>query len=187
MAGFSAKISPAGPILGGTDFGVTGRKNWSPSEYTWICSELFVSGAKSNNPLALNYVPTLFKHVDSPIKRKLEGRVQGFERRQSVKRRRVEEAERERLDKEAEIQLQLKEQEEKKKLEEEAAARKRLEEIELERQRQEALLKHHEMILENKRKQKETEEQRNESMVRERSKLIHDMQKISEAHDGLLV
>ena len=43
------------------------------------------------------------------------------------------------------------------------------------------------MIPENKRKQKETEEQRNESMVRERSKLIHDMQKISEAHDGLLV
>ena len=80
----------------------------------------------------------------------------------------------------------MKEQEGKKKLEEEAA-RKRLEEIELERQRQEALLKHYEMVLENKRKQKETEEQRNESMVRERSKLIHDMQKISEAHDGLLV
>ena len=92
---------------------------------------------------------------------------------------------REQLDKEVEIQLQLKEQEEKKKLEE--AARKRLEEIELERQRQEALLKHYEMVLENKRKEKQTGEQRNESMVRERSKLIHDMQKISEAHDGLLV
>ena len=62
----------------------------------------------------------------------------------------------------------------------------RLEGIKLEKQRQEALLKHHEMILENKRKQQE-EEQRNNSMVKERSKLIHDMQKITEAHDGLLV
>ena len=62
-----------------------GQKNWSPTEYLWICSEHFVSGAKSNNPLAPNYMPTLFKHIDSPIKRKLEGRVQDFERRQSAK------------------------------------------------------------------------------------------------------
>jgi len=27
LAGFSAKISPAGPILGGTDFGVTGHRH----------------------------------------------------------------------------------------------------------------------------------------------------------------
>ena len=131
-----------------------GQKDWSPSEYTWICSEHFVSGAKSNNPLVPNYVPTLFKHIDSPIKRRLEGRVQDFERRQSFKRRRVE-VEKERLDKEVEVQLKLKEQEEKKKLEEEAE-RKRLEEIELERQHQEALLKHHEMVLESKRKQSQT-------------------------------
>jgi len=38
------------------------RQNWTPSEHTWICSEHFVSGEKSNNPLAPNYVPTLFKH-----------------------------------------------------------------------------------------------------------------------------
>ena len=51
---------------------MVGRKNWSPSEYTWICSEHFVSGAKSNNPLVPNYVPTLFKHVDSPLKESLK-------------------------------------------------------------------------------------------------------------------
>ena len=69
-----------------------GQKNWSPTEYTWICSEHFVSGAKSNNPLVPNYVPTLFKHIESPIKRKLEGSVRDFERRQGTKRRRIEEA-----------------------------------------------------------------------------------------------
>ena len=65
-------------------------------------------------------MPTLFKHIDSPIKRKLEGRVQDFERRQSAKQRRAEEAEKEKLDKEAAIQLQVKEHEAKKKVEEEA-------------------------------------------------------------------
>ena len=88
------------------------RKDWSPTEYTWICSEHFVSGTKCNNPLAPNYVPTLFKHVKSPIKRKLKGRVQvDFERRQSAKQRRLEEAEKEKLQKEAATQQQLREQE----------------------------------------------------------------------------
>ena len=68
----------------------------------------------------------LFKHIESPIKRKLEGRVQDFERRQGAKRRTIEEAEKEKLDKEAAIQVQLKEQEAKKKREEEAE-RKRME------------------------------------------------------------
>ena len=39
------------------------RDNWTPNEYTWICSEHFVSGVKSANPLAPNYIPTIFKHV----------------------------------------------------------------------------------------------------------------------------
>ena len=36
------------------------------------------------NLLASKYVSILIKHVDSPIKRKLEGRVQDFESRQSA-------------------------------------------------------------------------------------------------------
>ena len=39
------------------------RKDWYPTEYSWICSEHFVSGEKSNNQFAPNYVPTIFKHV----------------------------------------------------------------------------------------------------------------------------
>ena len=35
------------------------RENWTPNEHTWICSQHFVTGEKSNNPLAPNYVPSL--------------------------------------------------------------------------------------------------------------------------------
>ena len=101
-----------------------GRKDWSPMENSWICSKHFVTGTKSKNPLAPNYVPTLFKHVESPLKRRLEERVQDFERRQSTKQRRVEEAEKEKLEKEATIQQQLREQEAMKKHQEEAEKKK---------------------------------------------------------------
>ena len=64
------------------------RENWEPTEYSWICSEHFVSGSKSNNPLAPNFVPTIFKHVDSPSKRRMQSRMISFNRRQAMKRRR---------------------------------------------------------------------------------------------------
>ena len=35
------------------------RANWEPNEHSWLCSKHFVSGEKSNNPLAPNYIPTL--------------------------------------------------------------------------------------------------------------------------------
>ena len=47
-----------------------GRKDWIPNEYSWICSVHFVSGEKSNNPLSTDYVPSLFEHMKSPLKRK---------------------------------------------------------------------------------------------------------------------
>jgi len=49
------------------------QENWTPTEYTWICSKHFTSGKKSNNPLSLNYGPTLFNHTKSPIERKKAG------------------------------------------------------------------------------------------------------------------
>jgi len=66
------------------------REDWTPSEYSWICSEHFISGTKSNNPLAPNYVPTIFKHVRTPVKRSLEASMGDFERRQAMKRKRIE-------------------------------------------------------------------------------------------------
>lgn len=65
------------------------REGWTPLEYSWICSKHFTSGTKSNNPLAPNYVPTIFNHVESPVKRRMEGKMDDFNRRQSMKRKHV--------------------------------------------------------------------------------------------------
>ena len=43
------------------------------------------------------------------------------------------------------------------------------------------------MVLEDKRKQQEAEEHRNDSMFKVRSKLIHDLKRVTEAHDDLQV
>ena len=65
--------------------------------------------------------------------------------------------------------------------------KKRLEEVKLEQQHQEALLRHHEMVLEDKRKQQEAKKYRDDSMLKERSKLIHDLKRVTEVHDDLQV
>ena len=43
------------------------HKNWEPIEHSWICSAHFVSGAKDNNPLSPDYVPSVFSHVKSSV------------------------------------------------------------------------------------------------------------------------
>ena len=64
-------------------------KNWTLSEHTWICSQHFVTGEKSNKPLAPNYVPSVFEYVDSPTKGRLEVDMDKFHRRQAMKKRRT--------------------------------------------------------------------------------------------------
>ena len=68
------------------------RVNWIPNDNTWICSIHFVTGVRSNNPLAPNYIPTIFPYTDSPVKRKLQSDAVRFGQRQAVNRRRVEAA-----------------------------------------------------------------------------------------------
>ena len=57
------------------------------SEYSWVCSEHFVTGVKSNDPLAPHYIPTAFKHICSPVKCNLENRAADFNRRQETENR----------------------------------------------------------------------------------------------------
>ena len=78
----------------------------------------------------------------------------------------------------------MREQEAKKKLKK---SLKRLEEVKLEQQRQEALLRDHEMVLKDKRKQQEAKKHRDDSMLKEGSKLIvlHGLKRVTEVHDDL--
>ena len=66
------------------------RKDWTPSEFTWLCSEHFVSKSKNDNPLNPDYVLSVFNHTDSPTKRRLQQSQDNFERRQALKRRRID-------------------------------------------------------------------------------------------------
>ena len=61
-----------------------------PNEYSWLCSAHFVTGAKSDDPLSPDFVPTLFSHVESPIKRKAKRDLVRYERSREVKTRRIE-------------------------------------------------------------------------------------------------
>ena len=63
------------------------RKNWQPTEYTWICNCHFVGGTKSENPTFSAYVPTLFDHAKTPVKRKAERQLARYERASVCKRR----------------------------------------------------------------------------------------------------
>ena len=66
-------------------------------ESYWIyldCSEQFVSRLKANNPLAPNYVPSLFKYINNPVKCRLEGGGGEFSKRQATKWRRAKESSR---------------------------------------------------------------------------------------------
>ena len=67
-----------------------GSQNWEPTEHTWLCSVHFFSGKKDNNPLSPDYVPSLFSHIKSPAKRKLEKGMERFERTSQAKKRRLE-------------------------------------------------------------------------------------------------
>ena len=96
-----------------------GRKDWTPTDYSCICSEHFATGVKSNHPLAPNCIPTLFKHISIPVKRSLEGKAVDFDRRQSTKKRRTETTKKEQLAVEAAEKRSKELAEEEKRLEEE--------------------------------------------------------------------
>lgn len=66
------------------------RKEWEPNEYSYVCSAHFISGKKSNDSLSPDFVPSIFKHVDSPLKRKKKSELKAYARRKQANRVRVE-------------------------------------------------------------------------------------------------
>ncbi|KAK5600435.1 hypothetical protein CRENBAI_021732 [Crenichthys baileyi] len=65
------------------------RANWTPTASSRLCSAHFVSGAKSQNPLSPDYVPTMFPHLSSPNKRKRIYQMARFKHTQALKRKRA--------------------------------------------------------------------------------------------------
>uniref|UniRef100_A0A8C6S5E0 THAP-type domain-containing protein n=1 Tax=Neogobius melanostomus TaxID=47308 RepID=A0A8C6S5E0_9GOBI len=63
------------------------RKDWQPSKYSRICSEHFLQGKKSQDPLSPDYVPSVFAHTKSPAKRRALKTLQKYGMRQEIKRK----------------------------------------------------------------------------------------------------
>ena len=57
-----------------------GHKNWKPTEYMWLCGAHFISGKKSNDHLSPDYMPSVFGHVSSLV-RKGEMKMTAYKRR----------------------------------------------------------------------------------------------------------
>lgn len=61
------------------------RKNWQPTKNSWVCSSHFISGAKSDEPLSPDFVPSIFSHTDSPAKRQRINALQTYNRRKQMR------------------------------------------------------------------------------------------------------
>ncbi len=81
---------PVNPQRKNSWIAAVNRKDWQPTEFTWICSTHFVGGKKSDDPVSPAYVPTLFKYVRSPAKRKALCQLERYERTGMLKKRRLE-------------------------------------------------------------------------------------------------
>ncbi len=67
-----------------------GRKNWKPTEYSWICSAHFVGGKKSDDPASPANIPTLFSHISSTQTIRAEDNLVRYSRTKKTRRRRIE-------------------------------------------------------------------------------------------------
>ena len=60
------------------------RKNWIPTKYSWLCSDHFVGGAKSDDELSPAYIPTCFEFTSSPEKSWKLNQLQAHHRRRNA-------------------------------------------------------------------------------------------------------
>ena len=81
---------PSNPQRKNSWIAAVNRKDWQPTEYTWICSKHFVGGKKNDESASPAYIPTLFHHVKSPAKRKAMRQLDRYERTKISKKRQLE-------------------------------------------------------------------------------------------------
>ena len=70
------------------------RKDWKPNDSSWICSEHFLGGEKSNNPFSPAYIPTVFEHKSGALKAADERKLTRFHKLVATKRKIAEAVER---------------------------------------------------------------------------------------------
>ncbi|KAJ8368768.1 hypothetical protein SKAU_G00087960 [Synaphobranchus kaupii] len=66
-------------------------KEWQPSKYTRLCNEHFITGAKCDDPLSPDWVPSVFSHTPATKKRKKEHDMERYEQHNTIQKRRLEE------------------------------------------------------------------------------------------------
>ena len=126
--GVSFHRFPADPHRRRRWIAAVNRKDWMPNEHTWLCGRHFISGTKSDDPLDPDFVPSIFNHVSTPMKRKMKSRASDYHRRKGTKKRRIEETSRQKLAKESRERERMQEADKREK----EVERKRLEEIQRE-------------------------------------------------------
>ncbi|XP_063752115.1 uncharacterized protein LOC134872657 [Eleginops maclovinus] len=68
-------------------------ERWDPPAVGFrLCSDHFISGRKSDNPLSPDFIPSIFDYLPSPEKRRHKTRLEVFNRRQKAKLHKVEQA-----------------------------------------------------------------------------------------------
>ncbi|XP_065896309.1 THAP domain-containing protein 2-like [Dysidea avara] len=154
------------------------RKNWMPNEHTWLCGRHFISGTKSDDPLDIDFVPSIFNHVSTPMKWKMKSRASDYHRRKGTKKRRNEEASRQKLAKESRERERMQEPDKREK----EAERKRLEEIQRERYEAEMEQRRTEQM----RQTKELEEQHAAEMARQLEELKAANEVLKETNEELV-
>ncbi|KAG5264187.1 hypothetical protein AALO_G00273140, partial [Alosa alosa] len=64
-------------------------ERWEPTSNGFrLCSDHFISGAKSENPLSPDYIPSIFEHTSTAEKKRRNMLLDTFSRRQKAKRQR---------------------------------------------------------------------------------------------------